>query len=84
MWLNRFKIALIEKNIPELAELLDAMPPFESVAEMEEAAALCKEAEQLLQRLKEETLRVKSQLRKNIEFLRATHSDATAGLDITS
>ncbi len=84
MWLNRFKIALIEKDIPRVAELLDTMPPFENVNEMKEAAALCLEAERLVQRLKDETLRAKAQLRKNIEFLRATHSDAPSGLDITS
>jgi hypothetical protein len=84
MWLNRFKIALVQKDAGEIARLIDVMPRFDDVAEMEEAACLCREAEQLLQAMKAETLRAKTQLQKNIEFLRSAHADAPSELDLKS
>jgi len=38
MWLKTFKIAIIQKDVPQIEALLDKMPPFSTPEEMEEAA----------------------------------------------
>lgn len=85
MWLQKFKIALVENDSTAIAALIDTMPRFETLDEMREAAALCEAARDFLQTAQADTLKAKQQLRKNIDFLRSAHADAPAsGLDITS
>ena len=84
MWLKRFKIAVIERDIPRIEALLDEMPAFETHEAREEAAYLCKEADALLQQMRDNVLTAKMQLKKNIDFLRSTHTDAPSGLDLKS
>jgi hypothetical protein len=84
MWLKRFKIAVIQKDIPRIEALLDEMPPFQGHAEAEEAAYLCKAAENLLRQMQDDTLQARKQLEKHIDFLRSTHTDTPSELDLKS
>lgn len=82
MWLTDFKIALATKDTEKLDSLLSVMPQFSDLNEMEEAAYLLKEAFELLQNLQNETKNSMLQLKKNINFLKSTHSDEAPKLNI--
>lgn len=72
MWLNRLKIAIVEKNPDALAKLLDDVPQLQDPKEIEEAIYLLKEATSLMERLKDETKASMKQIKKNLDFLRST------------
>jgi len=84
MWIQEFKIALIEENTQKLADLTEIDLEFESVEETKEAMYLIKQAEALFYKLKDETTLSMKQLKKNINFLRATEAPSVNTLDITS
>jgi len=84
MYLQEFKIALIEKDIQKLEKLADIDLQFDTVEEMQEAMFLIKQAEEFLRELKNDTALSMQQLKKNIDSLKATETPAVKKLDITS
>jgi len=85
MWLNKFKIAIVEKNADAIDKLLDEVPEFSSKRDIREAMFLMREGTEVLYKLKDETSEVISQLKKNIDFLNSTQTPIhRARLDITS
>ncbi len=82
MWLNDFKVALVQKDIDKLDTLLNELPSFSTLEEMTEASYLMKEAMALLQSEKMAAQRTLQQIKKNIDFLKSTHSDDTSTLNI--
>jgi len=84
MYLQEFKIALIEKNIQKLEKLADVDLQFDTVEEMQEAMCLIKQAEEFFCELKNDTALSMQQLKKNIDFLKATQTPTVNKLDITS
>ena len=84
MWLKELKIAIIEKNLVKINDLMDNLPQLQTPQEFDEALHLIKEAETILQNLKNNTKSSMIQMKKNIEFLRATEHKASGRLDIKS
>ena len=84
MWLNKLKIAIVEKNTDALDKLLDEIPKFSDAKEIQEAAYLLREASELLHSLKDETALSMKQIKKNIAFLKSTQVQPSAKLDIRS
>jgi hypothetical protein len=84
MWLNDLKIAIIEKNTQKIETLIDEMPIFETLENMQEASYLLREASILLHTLKDETAKSMQQIKKNLNFLRSTESSAKNTFDIKS
>lgn len=84
MWLQEFKIALIEEDIDKLMELVDADLQFETIEEVQEAMVLIQQAEKLFAKLKDETALSLKQLKKSIDFVRSTETPYINRLDITS
>ena len=82
MWLNQLKIAVVERNIEKIDELMDDIPQLETKEEIENAIYLLKEATGLVQGLKEETRNSMIQMKKNITFLRATEPQRPSKFDI--
>ena len=82
MWLNEFKVAIIEKNIKKIDSLIASMPEFESIDEMEEAFYLFKSADELLNTLKDETAKTMKKIKDNIAFIESTHTKNPPKLDI--
>ncbi len=82
MWLNQLKIAVVEKNIDKINELMDNIPQLEKQEEIENAIYLLKEATNLVQNLKDNTKKSMIQMKKNITFLRATETRRPSKLDI--
>lgn len=84
MWLNKLKIAIIEKNTDAIDALLEDLPEFKSAEEMHEAQYLFAEVENLLISLKDETQASMQQIKKNLSFLRSTQTKPSTTLDIKS
>lgn len=82
MWMRKLKIAIVEKNVASLEKLLRDVPELKEKKEREEALYLLKEATSQMQKLKDETLISMQQMKKNLDFLRATDSRSFKNLDI--
>lgn len=82
MWLNKLKIAIIEKNIDNLDKLMDEIPQLESTQEIQEAIYLLKQATEIVSSLRNETAHSMKQIQKNLKFLRSTESAIPNKLDI--
>jgi len=80
-WLNRFKIALIEKDLTRLDRLHREMPALETLAELEEAKMLIRQAMELFQA---ESLKAKAtmeQMKKALNFNKASRSGSRSKFD---
>jgi tetrahydromethanopterin S-methyltransferase subunit B len=82
-WLKEFKAAVITKNTSKISELIDAMPQFEKVEQMQEVAYLIKEAYTLLETLKDQTRVQMNQIKKNIDFIEATAKEKKNSFDVS-
>jgi len=78
MWLNNLKIAIIEKNPAKIDDLVESIPIFDDVKDIESAAYLLKEASILMITLKDETAESLKKIRKTKDFLASTHSKDTS------
>lgn len=82
MWLSNFKKALILKEFDTLEELIEVMPPFESLSQMEEAAFLLHHAKILLETEQSTTLNTLQQLKNTIDFLKATENTPASTINL--
>lgn len=83
MWMNEFKVALIEKNVKALDTLILQMPQFETLDEMEEAFYLMNHARELLENLKNDTARTMKKIKENIRYIESTQqTHSSLKLDI--
>jgi len=82
MWLSKLKIAIIEKNTDALNILMDDIPQLSDADDIQEAIFLLKEATDLVSGLKNKTASSMKQMKKNIQFLKATQAPRTNTLDI--
>lgn len=72
MWLNQFKKALILEEVETLSSLLDKMPKFDTLEEMEAAAYLLEQCRTLMQNKKSETSKTILQLKNSLNFVEST------------
>ncbi len=84
MWLNKLKVAIIEKDMMKLTALMSDIPQLEKKEDITSALYLLKEATSLIESLKDDTQASMSQMKKNINFLKATQAPTTGKFDITS
>jgi len=82
MWLTKLKTALVLKEIETLSSLIDEMPSFETLKEMEEAAYLLQHTKTLLEDEKSQTARTMQQLKNTIDFLKSTQTDQPHALNL--
>ena len=82
MWLTKLKIAIVEKDTDTLDKLLENMPTFSDIKEIEQAAYLLKEASELMHTLRDETSNSIKHIKKNIDFLRSSEDPEISKLDI--
>ena len=84
MWLKQLTIAIVEKNVDKINNLMDNLPQLSEKSELDQAITLLKEAETLVQSLKNETETSMIQMKKNIIFLEATQEKRLPRFDIKS
>jgi len=82
MWLTKLKTALVLEETEHLASLIDEMPAFQSVEEMEEAFFLLQQVKTLIEEKKTESLQTMRQLKDTLEFLKSTQTFPTASLNL--
>jgi len=84
IWLNALKGAVVQKNVAQLEKLLETIPSFDTLEEMQTALYLFQEAKRVVEGLKEQTTLSMAQMKKNIAFLNSATADKRASFDITS
>lgn len=84
MWLNKLKIAIVEKDMDSLDSLMGELPHLEKKEDISQAIYLLKEATSLVESLKSDTQTSMIQMKKNINFLKATQAPTSNKLDIIS
>ncbi len=83
-WHNSFIAALAEEDEKRLADLLDSMPPFESIEEMSGALELIREASERFEAKRSQLRRQMNELDKEKRFLTSTGGKDDSLLDIHS
>ena len=84
MWIDKLKIAIVQKDTKNISKLLDETPKLTDVDKIKEAMFLLKEATILLQSLKDETSESMKQIKKTMDFIKSTQHQDINKLDITS
>jgi hypothetical protein len=84
MWNNALQIAIVEKNVEKIKELVETPLNFATLEEMREAQYLLAEASALMHELKDDTAKTMRQIKKNIDFLSSTQKKTPNKLDIKS
>ena len=84
MWINKFKIAIVQKDTDTMEKLLENVPSFENIDEAKEASYLMQGALELLFGLQDEIIASKKQIKNNIRFLQSSLSDSTGSFSIKS
>jgi isochorismate hydrolase len=75
MWIDKFKLAVINRDAQKIDELSLEMPDFKNLKEMEEAFYLIQEAQSILLSKKDETLKDMRKLKENINFLKSSTNE---------
>ncbi|HEX5330578.1 hypothetical protein [Sulfuricurvum sp.] len=82
MWLTKLKTALVLEDIETLSSLLDEMPQFETIEQMEEASYLLIQTKTLIEKNKLHTAQILQQLKNNLNFLKSTQTEAPSSLNL--
>jgi uncharacterized membrane protein YvbJ len=73
-WVKELKIAIAEENESKIEKLIQKLPQFSSLEQMEEAAFLMQEAHTFLKSEKEKTAAILLKIKKQKAFLNSTSS----------
>jgi len=82
LWLNDLKKAIILQDTQKLESLIDQMPNFSALADMEEAAYLLLSAKTFLESERSQALHSLSQLKNTIDFLKATENITASSINL--
>lgn len=82
MWLSKLKTALVLEEIERISSLLDEMPQFDTIEQMEEAAFLLQQSKTLLEQKKIQTAQTLQQLKNSLDFLKSTETQQAHSLNL--
>lgn len=82
MWLTKLKKALVLEEVERISLLLDEMPQFETLSQMEEAAYLLQQSKTLIETKKIQTAHSLKQLKNSIDFLKSTQPQNSHTLNL--
>lgn len=82
MWLIKLKTALALEEIDTISSMLDDMPQFKTVREMEEAAYLLAQCKILLETYKKQTGQTLYQIKNTLDFLKSTQAEPPSSLNL--
>ena len=83
-WVTNLKIAIAEKDVDRLSELMSDIPTIKEKEELEQAVYLLRSARELVYALKEEATVSMKQIKNSINFLKVTELKKPSKLDIKS
>jgi len=84
IWLKELKGAVVQRNVEQIEKLLEDVPSFNTLKEMQTTLYLLEEAKRVVESLKKETAISMAQMKKNIDFLNSATAEKRASFDITS
>jgi recombinational DNA repair protein RecR len=84
MWTKQLTIAIVEKDLNKLSELMKNLPQLDKKEEIESAIHLIREAKALVQTLKDATEASMVQMKKSITFLKSTQEKIPPRFDVKS
>lgn len=79
-WIKELKIAIVEEDEKKMETVIAALPQFDSLEQMQEAAHLMQEAYTILKSKKDQAASNLLKIKKQKEFLQAT-STSTSKFD---
>lgn len=82
MWLTKLKTALVLEEIDRISVLLDEMPHFDTITQMEEAAFLLQQSKVLVEGKKVQTAQTLQQLKNTLDFLKSTQIQSSSSLNL--
>jgi len=82
VWLNDFKSAIATEDIQRISLLIDQIPTFENLQQMEEAAYLLLHAKSLLEAEQNKNRLALQQLKNTIDFLQSSENPSTSTLNL--
>ena len=82
MWIKQLKIAIVEKDINKLNELLDNIPELEKEEDIDSAITLLNEATKFVTLLQDSTQHSLQQMQNHRKFLKVTDDKKPSSLDI--
>jgi len=82
IWLNDLKKAIILQDTQKLDSLIDQMPQFTTLLDMEEAVYLLLNAKTFLEEERSHTLHALLQLKNTIYFLKATENITASSINL--
>lgn len=82
MWLSSFKAAIGSEDIEKISLLIDQMPTFENLQEVEEAAYLLLHAKAMLETEQNKNRFALQQLKNTIDFLQSSENPSQSTLNI--
>jgi hypothetical protein len=84
MWLKEFKLAIILKDANKISSLMDEIPQFKNLQEMQEAYYLIEQAREIIQDYKNSISQDLVKIKQNIQFIESTQKQKKNKLDINS
>jgi hypothetical protein len=82
MWLTQLKTALVLGQVDRLSVLIEEMPTFETLEEMEQAAFLFQQIQTFLEDEKSKTSQTMQQIKNTLNFLQSTQTDLPSSLNL--
>lgn len=82
MWLTRFKTALVLEDFEAIDALLEEMPRFDTLKEMEEASYLLAQTKTVVEKNKSQTVQTLKQIKNSINFLKSTQTESPSSLNL--
>lgn len=82
MWLTKLKTALVLEEIERISALLDEMPRFDTIEQIEEAAFLLQQSKTLLEQKKTQTAQTLQQLKNSLDFLKSASTQEAHSLNL--
>ena len=83
-WFEEFKVALVSNDTKRIAQLIDTLPQFASLEQMQEAHHLLQEAKKRIEALKQATLQEREQIKKSLDYIKSTALRRGDRLDVNS
>ncbi len=77
-WLNSLKVALVTKNETKLIELIETMPIFNNLEEIETASYLLNQTQNYFQDEKNTLAIAISKTKKHMEFAKSSYDEQTS------
>ena len=77
-WLNSLKVALVTKNEKQLIELVETMPIFDDLKDIETASYLLNQTQIYFQTQKDQLAQAITKTKKHMEFTKSSYNEQSS------